>query len=148
MTAARRYCLLVNEWLRHLGLTGEHNEIHAPVIINVDRHFDVHCCMTDGEMLLLLAEGTAHSVLSAPVLLNALDANRPVADGSQPVVAVRDGRYLQCWLQLPIADCDLPRLVDAFRLVVRCAERFLASPGPNNLPTMADQSKGFSTCHE
>ncbi|WP_143138100.1 CesT family type III secretion system chaperone, partial [Burkholderia ubonensis] len=118
------YGILVNEWLQHLGLAKMQDISSKPVTINVDDRFDVHCCLANNEKLLLIAELPALSITEG-VLKKALKENQPISQTMQPKIALRDGKYWQCWIDIPINGCNLPALVEGFNLVTQCVDRFL-----------------------
>ncbi|WP_416153058.1 CesT family type III secretion system chaperone [Serratia odorifera] len=118
------YHTLVTEWLRYLGLGETKNIGLMPITINVDGRFDIHCCLTNNEKILLLAEWSTLS-LSKEILLRALNENQPISQVMQPRIALRDGKYWQCWIDIPIYGCSLPDLIECFKLITQCVEHFL-----------------------
>lgn len=118
------YCALVNEWFQHLGLEKTKDTSSKPVTINVDDRFDVHCCLASNEKMLMIAEWPALN-LTEVTLAKALKENQPASQAMQPKIALRDDKYWQCWIDIPINGCGLPELMEGFRLVTQYADRLL-----------------------
>ncbi|WP_157664169.1 type III secretion system chaperone [Burkholderia ubonensis] len=121
MTLTKQYNLLINEWMGNLGLPKNYDDENKLLVLNVDDRFDIRCCFMDSGKIIFIAEWPMQ-VSSKQVLVWALEANRPVSSEMQPVIALRDGKRWQCWLDLPLVGCDLSTLHQAFTAVVRRVE--------------------------
>ncbi|MCT7328868.1 type III secretion system chaperone family protein [Ralstonia mojiangensis] len=124
MAAQAIYRILVNEWLKLLGLAKTQDISSNPFTINVDDRFDVHCCLANNEKILLIAEWPALNITEV-ILTKVLKENQPTSQAMQPKIALRDDKYWQCWIDMPINGCNLPALVEAFGQVTQYADRII-----------------------
>ena len=67
--------------------------------------------------------------LTEEVLTKALNENQPISQSIQPRIALRDNKYWQYWIDVPLLGCSLPILDECFKQVTQCVEHFLDGVG-------------------